>query len=101
MGNRDLYRLHDDGMGMTDGLGSDLDHAIANAGQGPVGDGGRQNQGAQEGGQVIGQGVKLQPNRVGLETLARQACPFERLLAFFDGLLSRSAQIVELEHPFI
>lgn len=47
---------------MTDGLGADLDYSIPQAGQRPIADRLGQQQGAQDVGQVIGQGVELRPD---------------------------------------
>ena len=58
-----------------------------------------QGQGAEEVGEVVGQGMQLQPHRVGGEAAAGQAGPDDRVLAFLDVLLRRAALIVEQRHP--
>ena len=43
--------------------------------------------------------VKLEANGIVVEPAARQACPPDRVLALLDPLLSRTALIVERNHP--
>ncbi len=59
-----------------------------------------QGQGAQEVGEIVGQGMQLQPHRVRGEAVAGQAGPHDRVLALLDVLLRRAPLIVEQRHPF-
>ena len=86
---------------MADCLRANLDHPIPQAGERPVSYGVRQHQGAQEVRQIVGQCMKLKLNFIGFEALAGKPCPFEHVFAFLDVLLSGTAPVVELEHPFI
>ncbi len=54
-------QLECDGTGMTHDPGTDLDQLELEAGQRPIGHGLRQFDAAQEGCQVVGQRVQLQP----------------------------------------
>ena len=81
--------------------GAGLDQALAQARQGPGLDHLRRRQRSQEVGEIVGQRMKLKPDRVGGELHARQACPLDGVLAFFDVLLSRSPAVVEGQHPFV
>jgi len=76
-------------------LGADLHQSVAQRGYRPLLDLIGQRQAAQEAGQVIGQGAKLKPNRVGGKAVARQASPGDRVLALLDPLLRRAALVVE------
>ena len=59
----------------------------------------RQGQRPHEVGEVVGQGVKLEPNLVVAELAARQPRPFDRVLAFLDVLLRFASLIVEGQVP--
>ena len=59
----------------------------------------RQGQRPHEVTQVVGQGVKLEPDGVVAEPAARQPRPFDRVLAFLDKLLRFASLIVEGHHP--
>ncbi len=59
----------------------------------------RQGQRPHEVGQIVGQGVKLEPEGVVAELAARQPRPFDRVLAFLDVLLRLASLIVEPCHP--
>jgi hypothetical protein len=54
---------------------------------------------AQEGGQIIGQCVQLQPHLVVAEPFARQPGPAEGVIAFLDMLLGGAALVIEPHHP--
>jgi hypothetical protein len=43
--------------------------------------------------------MKLEPHRVGRETLTRQPRPLDHALTFFDPLLARPAFVVEGDDP--
>ncbi len=58
-----------------------------------------QSQRAHEVGEIVGQGVTLQPEGVIAELAARQPRPFDRVLAFLDVSLRLASLIVELCHP--
>ena len=57
-----------------------------------------QGQRPHEVGEVVSQGVKLEPNLVVAELAARQPRPFDRVLAFLDVLLRFAPLIVEGHH---
>ena len=59
----------------------------------------RQRKRPHEVGQIVGQGVKLEPNLVVAELAARQSRPFDRVLAFLDVLLRFAPLVVEGHHP--
>ena len=59
----------------------------------------RQRQGAQEVAEIIGQGVKLEPNGIVAELAARQPGPFDGVLAFLYILLCRGPLVVEGDYP--
>jgi len=69
-GDSDLGQLEGDGAGMTHDAGPDLDQFQLQAGQRPVCHFLGQFDAAQEGGQVVGQRVQLQPDLVVAEPLA-------------------------------
>ncbi len=58
-----------------------------------------QSQRPHEVGEIVGQGVKLQPDGVVAELAALQPRPFDRVLAFLDVLLRFAPLIVEPCHP--
>ncbi len=58
----------------------------------------RQGQRPHEVGEIVGQGVKLEPNPVVAELAARQPRPLDRVLAFLDELL-RFASLIMEGHP--
>ena len=64
VGNDHLGQLGGDGAGVTYHAGPDLDQLELQAGQRPVGHGLWQLDAAQEGGQIVGQRVQLQPHLV-------------------------------------
>ena len=84
---------------MAHEAGSDLDQLQLKARQGPVGHRLGQLDAAQEGGEVVGQRVQLQPNLVVAEPLARQPRPAEGVFALLDVLLGGAASIVKADHP--
>ena len=63
-GDGHLGQLKGDGTGVTDDAGADLDQLQLQAGQRPVGHSLGQLYAAQEGGQVVGQRVQLQPHLI-------------------------------------
>ena len=58
-----------------------------------------QGQRAQEVGEVVREGVKLEPHRVVPEGMAGKPRPTDGGLALLDPLLGGAAAIVELDHP--
>ncbi len=54
----------------------------------------RQGQHSHEVGEIVGQGVKLEPNLVAAELAARQPRPFDRVLAFLYVLLRFAPLII-------
>ncbi len=54
---------------------------------------------AQDVAQVVGQTMKLEPDLVVAEFLARQTCLRDGVLALLDALLHRAAVIVESDQP--
>ena len=74
-------------MGVTQDAGTNLNQLQLQARQRPVGRGLRQRDAAQERGQIVGEGVQLQPDLVVAEPLARQPRPAEGVLSFLDMLL--------------
>gem|GEM_PF-2606171 len=84
---------------MTHDARPDLDQLELQAGQRPVGHRLGQFNAAQEGGQVVGQRVQLQPHLVVAELPARQPCPTKGMLAFLDVLLGGAALVVEPHDP--
>ena len=85
-GDRDLGQLEGDGAGMAHHAAPDPNQFQLQAGQRPVGHGLGQVDAAQEGGQVVGQRVQLQPHLVVAETFARQPRPVEGVFALLDVL---------------
>ena len=81
---------------MTDHTCPDLDQLQLQAGQRPVGHGLGQLDAAQEGGQVVRQGVQLQPHLIVAELPARQPRPAKGVFALFDVLLGGAALRVGL-----
>ena len=63
-GDGHLGQLEGDGAGVTDDAGADLDQLQLQAGEGPIGHGLGQVDAAQEGSQVVGQRLELQPHLV-------------------------------------
>ncbi len=59
----------------------------------------RQGQRPHEIGEIVGQSMKLKPDGVVAELVARQPRPFDRVLAFLDVLLRFAPLIVEPCHP--
>ncbi len=53
----------------------------------------RQSQRPHEVSEIVGQGVKLEPNGIVAELAARQPRPFDRVLAFLDVLLRFTAWV--------
>jgi len=77
----------------------DLDQLELQTGQRPVSYRLGERDAAQEGGQIVGQGVQLQPDLVVAEPPARQPRPVEGVLPFLDVLLGGAALVVEPHHP--
>ncbi|MCK9991773.1 MAG: hypothetical protein Dbin4_00293 [Alphaproteobacteria bacterium] len=88
-----------DGGGVTHDAGPYLDQLELEAGQRPIGHRLGQLDAAQEGRQVAGRRVQLQPDLVVAEPPARQPRPVEGVFALLDVLLGRAALIVEQHHP--
>ena len=80
---------------MADDLGTNLDQLLLQAGQRPFRDRLGCCQGAQEVAEIVGEGVKLETDRIGGKRPARQAGPLDRTLTFFDPLLAGAALVVE------
>ncbi len=59
----------------------------------------RQGQRPHEVGEIVGQGVTLEPNGIVAELAARQPRPFDGVLAFLDVLLRFASLIVKGYHP--
>ena len=78
---------------MTDHTCPDLDQLQLQAGQRPVGHGLGQLDAAQEGGQVVRQGVQLQPHLIVAELPARQPRPAKGVFALFAGKSLRGGRI--------
>ena len=97
--HRHLGQLERDVAAMADHLGTDLHQLLPQRGQRPVLDLLRQSQRPHEVGEIVGQGVKLQPDGVIAEPATRQPRPFDRVLAFLDALLRFAPLIVEQCHP--
>src|ERR1019366_1130276 len=72
--------------------------ALLQAGQRPGGDPRRQHQPPPQISEVVGDQAQPQPHLVGAEAVAGKPRHRDRLLAFFDPLLSRAALIVEPHH---
>ena len=64
-GNRNFRHLEGDIAAVADNFGADLDQLLLQAGQRPVLDRFGCRQGAQEVAEIVGEGVKLKPDRVG------------------------------------
>ena len=84
---------------MTHDTRPDLDQLELKAGQRPLGHFLGQFDTAQEGRQIVGQCVELQPHLVIAEPSARQPRPAKGILAFLDVLFGRAALVVEPYHP--
>lgn len=84
---------------MADDASSDLDQLELQSGQRPFRHGLRQFDTAQDGGQVIGQRVQLQPHLVVAELPAGQPCLAKGIFAFLDVLLGGAALVVEHHDP--
>ena len=76
-----------------------MDQLQLQAGERPVGHFLGQLDAAQEGGQVVGQGLQLQPDLVVAELPTRQSRPVEGVFAFLDVLLGGAALVIEPHHP--
>ena len=97
--HRHFGQLERDVPPVTDDLGTDLDQFLSQRGQRPVLDLLWQSQRPHEVGQIVGQGVKLQPDGVVAELAARQPRPFDGVFAFLDVLLRFAPLIVESKVP--
>ena len=78
-----------------------FDQPLAQRGQRPALDLVRRRQRAQEAGEVVGQGVQLEPHGVVREPRAGKPRPFDGMLAFLDMLLGGVALVVESQHPLV
>ena len=90
---RDLARIAHD-------TRPDFDQAALNAAQRPIGNLFREVYTVQENAEVVGQSVKLKPNRIVTEPLAGQAGPGNCVFAFLDMPLCGAALIVKLKQLF-
>lgn len=97
-GNGDLGHLERDVAPVADDLRVDLDELVAQRRQRPLLDDIGQRERPHEATKVVGQGMKLEPDLVVAELLARQARPANRVLAFLDVLPGGTALIVERDH---
>ena len=85
---------------MAHDLRTDLDQLLPQRRHGPVLHFPRQGQRPHEIAEVVGQGVKLKPDLVVAELLAREASPPDGILAFLGMLFRRAALIVVGNHTF-
>ncbi len=98
-GDGDFCELECDVSTMSHDLRANLDELLPKRRQRPVLDLLRQSQRAQEVADIVGERVELQANRVVAKTVAGQARPVDRVLAFLDPLLGCAPAIVELRYP--
>ncbi len=98
---RHLGHLEDGVAAMAHEPGAGLDQPLAQRGQRPSLDGIGRRQRAQEDRQILGQRVKLEADGVGREAHAREARPFERILALLDVLLGGAPTVVEGQLPLV
>ncbi len=94
-----LGQLECDVPALADNFGPDLQQFLLQRGQRPVFHFHWQRQRPHEVGEIIGQGVKLEPDGVVAELSARQPRPPHGVLAFLDILLRFTPLIVESNHP--
>jgi len=80
---------------MADHFRTDLDQLFPQRRERPVLDLLWQSKRPHEVGEIVGQGMKLEPDGVVAELAARQPGPFDRVLAFLDVLLRFAPLIVE------
>lgn len=92
--HRHLGQLEDGVATVPDDPGANLDQLLAQRGQRPMFDLLGQDQGAQEVGEVVSQGVELEADRVVTEGVAGQPRPPQRQLALFDVLAGRGRRSV-------
>ena len=86
---------------MFDQSSAGLDQAFPERSQRPGFDRLRRRDGAQEVGEVVSQGMKLEPHSIGREAHAGQPRPLQSVLAFLDMLLRRSPIIVKGQDPLV
>src|SRR3546814_11892362 len=79
----------------SDDLGADLDQLLPDGGQRPMLHLLRPRQAPRKVGEIVGQGMKLEPDCVVAEPTARQPHSFDRRLALLDPLFRRAAPVVE------
>ena len=96
-----IGHLEDGVARMFDQSSAGLDQAFPERGQRPGFDRLRRRDGAQEVGEIVSQGMKLEPYSIGREAHAGQPRPLQRVLAFLDVLLRRSPVIIEGQDPFV
>jgi len=99
--HRDFGHLEGDIAAVADHLCADLDQLLPQRRQRPVRNRSWQGQGPHEVGEVVGERVKPKPNLVVTELLAREARLFDRVFAFLDPLLRRTAPIGERHHLLV
>ena len=85
---------------MAHDLGTNLDQLLPERGQRPVLHRLRQGQRPHEVAEVVSHGVKLKPDLVVAEFLARQARPPDGILAFLDMLFRCAPLVVKGHHAF-
>ena len=83
---------------MAHDLRADLDQLFLQARQRPILDRLWCRQPAQKITEIVGQRMKLKPDRIGGERAARQPCPSDRALTLLDPLFARPALVVEDDH---
>jgi hypothetical protein len=93
--HRNLGHLERDVAAMSDDLGADLDQLLPDGGERPMLDLLRQCQGPHEVGEVVGERMKLEADRVVVELAARQPRPLDGVLALLDPLFRRAALVLE------
>ena len=98
--HRSLGQLEGDVPPVTDHFCTDLHQLLPQRGQQSVLYLLRQGQRPHEVTEIVGKGVKLQPDRVVAELPARQPRPLDDVFAFLDPLLGGASVIVKCHHPF-
>ena len=98
--HRNLRQLESDIPAVAHDLGANLDQLLPERGQRPVLHRLRQGQRPHEVAEVVSQGVKLEPDLVVAELLAREARPPDGVLALLDVLLRRAPLVVKGHHAF-
>ncbi len=84
---------------MSDNPGTDIHQLLSQCRHRPVLYFRRQGQCPHEVGEIVNQGLKLEPNGIVVELAARQSGPFDGVPAFLDVLLRFASLIVEEKLP--